>query len=123
MLRRHVASDDLAFLTTWCPAGTTIETLVGVEGHRWSIEDSFKTTMNELRLDRNATHSWHVSLVMLAAIRTRVNATPLMGSNNAAELPRWSVQEIRRVVIRLRAVDHISLKKHNRDSRPTDSHF
>jgi SRSO17 transposase len=78
--------DDLAFFTTWCPAGTTIETLVGVEGHRWVIEDSFETAKNELGLDHNETRSWHgwhrhVSLVMLAfamlaAIRTRANATP-----------------------------------------------
>ena len=34
LIRRNVANGDLAFFTTWCPAGTTIETLVGVEGHR-----------------------------------------------------------------------------------------
>ena len=68
-------------------AGTTIEALVGVEGHRWAIEDSFETAKNELGLDHNETRSWHgwhrhVTLVMLAfamlaAIRTRANATPL----------------------------------------------
>jgi len=36
-----IADGDLAFFTTWCPAGTSIETLVAVEGHRWAIEDSF----------------------------------------------------------------------------------
>lgn len=66
------------------PAGTTIETLVGVEGHRWAIENSFETAKNELGLDHSKTRSWHgwhrhVSLVMLAfamlaAIRTRANA-------------------------------------------------
>lgn len=86
LIRRHVTDGDLAFFTTWCPAGTTIETLVGVEGHRWAIEDSFETAKNELGLDHNETRSWHgwhrhVSLVMLAfamlaAIRTRANATP-----------------------------------------------
>jgi SRSO17 transposase len=86
LIRRHIASDDLAFFTTWCPAGTTIETLIGVEGHRWAIEDSFETAKNELGLDHNETRSWHgwhrhVSLVMLAfamlaAIRTRANAAP-----------------------------------------------
>lgn len=29
----QLGDDDLAFFTTWCPAGTVIETLVGVEGH------------------------------------------------------------------------------------------
>ena len=51
LIRRQLAGDDLAFFTTWCPAGTTIETLVAVEGHRWAIEDSFETAKNELGLD------------------------------------------------------------------------
>ena len=38
---------DLAYFTTWCPAGTSIKTLVKVEGHRWAIEDSFETAKNE----------------------------------------------------------------------------
>lgn len=86
LIRRHIADGDLAFFTTWCPAGTTMQTLVGVEGHRWAIEDSFETAKNELGLDHNETRSWHgwhrhVSLVMLAfamlaAIRTRANTAP-----------------------------------------------
>ena len=87
LIRRNIADGDLAFLTTWCPAGTGIEALVLVEGHRWAIEDSFETTKNELGLDHNETRSWHgwhrhVSLVMLAfammaAIRHHANhATP-----------------------------------------------
>lgn len=71
LIRRHVADDDLAFFTTWCSVSTTIETLVGVEGHCWAIEGSFETAKNELGLDHNETRSWHgwhrhVSLVMLA---------------------------------------------------------
>lgn len=87
LIRRNIADADMAFFSTWCPAGTTIETLVQVEGHRWAIEDSFETAKNELGLDHNETRSWHgwhrhVSLVMLAfammaVIRHRVNtATP-----------------------------------------------
>jgi len=44
---------------TWCPAGTSIATLVKVEGRRWAIEDSFETAKNELGLDHNETRSWH----------------------------------------------------------------
>lgn len=71
LIRRNIADGDLAFFTTWCPAGTSIEALVKVEGHRWAIEDSFETAKNELGLDHNETRSWHgwhrhVSLVMLA---------------------------------------------------------
>ncbi len=36
LIRRHIADGDLAFFTTWCPAGTDIETLVRVEGPRWA---------------------------------------------------------------------------------------
>ena len=53
LIRRHIADGDLAFFSTWCPAGTSIETLVAVEGHRWAIEDSFETAKNEFVLDHN----------------------------------------------------------------------
>ena len=87
LIRRNISDGDLAFFTTWCPAGTGIQELVSVEGHRWAIEDSFETAKNELGLDHNETRSWHgwhrhVSLVMLAfammaVIRYRANdATP-----------------------------------------------
>jgi SRSO17 transposase len=86
LIRRNITDGDLAFFTTWCPAGTAIEALVKVEGHRWAIEDSFETAKNELGLDHNETRSWHgwhrhVSLVMLAfammaVIRHRANTTP-----------------------------------------------
>jgi SRSO17 transposase len=83
LIRRNIADGDLAFFSTWCPAGTTLATLVKIEGHRWAIEDGFETAKNELGLDHNETRSWHgwhrhVSLVMLAlammaAIRRQVN--------------------------------------------------
>ena len=86
LIRRTIADGKLAFFSTWCPAGTEIATLVGVEGHRWAIEDSFETAKTELGLDHNETRSWHgwhrhVSLVMLAfamlaAIRRRANEGP-----------------------------------------------
>ncbi|MEF2549675.1 IS701 family transposase [Aurantimonas sp. E1-2-R+4] len=71
LIRRNIADGDMAFFSTWCPAGTGLETLVRVEGYRWAIEDSFETAKNELGLDHNETRSWHgwhrhVSLVMLA---------------------------------------------------------
>jgi SRSO17 transposase len=85
LIRRNISDGDLAYFTTWCPAGTTIVTLVNVEGHRWAIEDSFETAKNEFGLDHNETRSWHgwyrhVSLVMfafamMAAIRHQANRT------------------------------------------------
>lgn len=87
LVRRNIADGDLAYFSTWGPAGTPLQKLVQVEGHRWAIEDSFETAKNELGLDHNETRSWHgwhrhVSLVMLAfammsVIRHRANtATP-----------------------------------------------
>jgi SRSO17 transposase len=32
LIRRRIADVDVAFFTTWCPAETSIETLVAVEG-------------------------------------------------------------------------------------------
>jgi len=32
LIRRHIADGELAYFTTWCPAGTPIATLVAVEG-------------------------------------------------------------------------------------------
>src|SRR6478736_7718307 len=86
LIRRSIADGELAFFSTWCPAGTGIEILVKVEGHRWAIEDGFETAKNELGLDHNETRSWHgwhrhVSLVMLAfamlaVIRHHANQPP-----------------------------------------------
>jgi SRSO17 transposase len=71
LIRRSIADGACAFFTTWCPAGTGIDTLVAVEGQRWTIEDSFECAKNEFGLDHNESRSWHgwhrhVSLVMLA---------------------------------------------------------
>ena len=87
LIRRNISDQSLAYFSTWCPAGTGIETLVAVEGKRWTIEDAFETAKTELGLDHNETRSWHgwhrhVSLVMLAfAVLTTIrhhanNATP-----------------------------------------------
>jgi SRSO17 transposase len=83
LIRRSLTDGELAFFTTWCPAGTGIATLVAVEGRRWAIEDAFETAKTELGLAHNETRSWHgwhrhVSLVMLAfamvaAVRHRAN--------------------------------------------------
>ena len=86
LVRRSLADASLAFFTTWCPAGTPVETLVAVEGRRWAIEDAFETAKTELGLAHNETRSWHgwhrhVSLVMLAfamlaVVRHRAGGTP-----------------------------------------------
>jgi SRSO17 transposase len=86
LIRRSLTDRELAFFSTWCPAGTPVGTLVAVEGRRWAIEDAFETAKTELGLAHNETRSWHgwhrhVSLVMLAfammaAVRQRANQGP-----------------------------------------------
>src|SRR5215210_3854275 len=101
LIRRTIADGDLAFFSTWCPAGTPIDTLVRVEGQRWAIEDAFETAKTELGLTHNETRSWHgwhrhVSLVMLAfammaVVRQRANShSSPQKSNDEATLQRWS---------------------------------
>lgn len=106
LIRRRIADGDLAYFTTWCPAGISIETLVKVEGHRWAIEDSFETAKNEFGLDHNETRSWHgwhrhVSLVMLAfammaAIRHKANQMKKDGTALKKTKGRTSIQNPRR---------------------------
>src|SRR5271154_4857772 len=59
LIRRSVTDGECAYFTTWCPHGTSIDTLVRVEGTRWRIEDSLETAKNELGLDHNETRTWH----------------------------------------------------------------
>ena len=115
LMRRRLADGEVAFFTTWCPAGTPIGTLVAVEGRRWAIEDAFETAKTELGLDHNETRSWHgwhrhASLVMLAfavlaAARHRAErrprANPAARESRERALVRWSLQEIRRIAARL----------------------
>jgi SRSO17 transposase len=83
LIRRNLVEGMCAYFTTWCPAGTTLETLAAVEGERWTIEDSFETAKNELGLDHNESRSWHgwhrhvsldmLAIAMMATIRHHAN--------------------------------------------------
>jgi SRSO17 transposase len=107
LVRRSLSDASLAYFTTWCPGGTALAVLVGVEGRRWAIEDAFETAKTELGLDHHETRSWHgwhrhVSLVMLAfallvAIRHRANTTPPPPKSAPSErCRRWSAGRSRR---------------------------
>jgi SRSO17 transposase len=97
LIRRSLTDGELAFFSTWCPAGTPIQTLVSVEGRRWAIEDAFETAKTELGLAHNETRSWHgwhrhVSLVMLAfammaAVRHHANQLPPPKTRTRARMP------------------------------------
>ncbi|HYG85223.1 MAG TPA: IS701 family transposase [Azospirillum sp.] len=109
LVRRRPVDGELAFFTTWCRHGTPVDTLVRVEGQRWSIEDAFETAKNELGLDHNETRSWHgwhrhVSLVMLAfallaVVRHKADALAAP-PKTARKVPRpWSAGRCRRSVV------------------------
>ena len=86
LIRRSLQDGELAFFSTWCPAGTGIATLVAVEGRRWAIEDAFETAKTELGLAHNETRSWHgwhrhvslgtLAFALMAAVRHRANQLP-----------------------------------------------
>ena len=110
LVRRSLSDASLAYFTTWCPAGTPLEVLVGVEGRRWAIEDAFETAKTELGLDHNETRSWHgwhrhVSLVMLAfallaVIQHRANTTaPPPKSTPSRRRRRWSAGRSRKSAV------------------------
>jgi len=110
LVRRSLSDASLAYFTTWCPAGTPLEVLVGVEGRRWAIEDAFETAKTELGLDHNETRSWHgwhrhVSLVMLAfallaVIQHRANTTaPPPKSTPSRRCRRWSAGRSRKSAV------------------------
>jgi SRSO17 transposase len=108
LIRRRLTDGELAFFTTWCPKGTAVETLVRVEGRRWSIEDAFETAKNELGLDHNETRSWHgwhrhVSLVMLAfavlaVVRHKAEALAAPQKTRKKEPFSWFAGRCRRSV-------------------------
>src|ERR671921_95909 len=108
LIRRSLNDGALAFFSTWCPAGTSIEMLVAVEGRRWAIEDAFETAKTELGLAHNETRSWHgwhrhVSLVMLAlalmaAVRHKADTSP-QKRPPAEQHKLWSDGRSRRSVV------------------------
>lgn len=83
-----------------------------VEGTRWRKEEGFETAKTKYGFSHDETRSWHgwnrhVSLVMLAyammaAMRSQANATaPKRPIANAQKLIRGSIQEIRRLVVKV----------------------
>src|SRR5690349_9081191 len=108
LIRRNIAEGDLAFFTTWCPAGTGMETLVAVEGRRWAIEDSFETAkMNSAStttrpvpgmggIGTSRSSCWPSRCWLLSASRptpSRPQKQPA-GDPQEPRLICWSVQEI-----------------------------
>lgn len=63
--------EELAYYVVFCPVATTLQELVQVAGKRWTIEESFEITKDEVGLDEYEVRRWtgwyrHITLAMLA---------------------------------------------------------
>jgi SRSO17 transposase len=120
LIRRPIADGDLAFCTTWCEAEHPAKRWLRSQANRGAIADSFETAKNQFGLDHNESRSWHgwhrhiflvmLAFTMMAAIchRTHLppskNRPPDHGKNHSTAMPsliRWSIQQVRRIAIRL----------------------
>jgi SRSO17 transposase len=71
LIRRSIASGELAFYRCWAPRGVTLAELVKVAGARWAVEECFQASKNETALDhyqarKHAAWYRHVTLAMCA---------------------------------------------------------
>ena len=69
--RSLVDPSEMATYVCFAPEGTSLETLVRVAGHRWTIESCFEEAKGEVGLDEYEVRSWtgwyrHVTLACLA---------------------------------------------------------
>ena len=74
LVRRHLTKlDDLAYYVVFAPAATLLSQLVRVAGARWTIEEGFEFTKDDLGLDHYEVRHWagwyrHITLVLLAQV-------------------------------------------------------
>lgn len=72
LVRRSLEKpDELAYYVVFCPIRTSLGELVRVAGQRWTIEESFEITKDEVGLDEYEVRQWkswyrHITLAMLA---------------------------------------------------------
>lgn len=72
LVRRSIEKpEELAYYVVFCPVGTELQELVQVAGRRWTIEESFEITKDEVGLDEYEVRRWtgwyrHITLAMLA---------------------------------------------------------
>ena len=71
LIRRNLATRELAFYLCWSPTAVPLAELVRVAGTRWSVEESFQAAKGQVGLDHYQVRNWtswhrHVTLAMLA---------------------------------------------------------
>ncbi len=62
---------EVAYYFSFAPEETSLETLVGVAGTRWAVEESLETAKGEVGLDQYEVRKWtgwyrHITLALLA---------------------------------------------------------
>ena len=73
LIRRHIADGDLAYFTTWCPAGTSIETLVSDRGPSLGDRGQFRDRQERVwaRSQRDQVLAWLASSRLVCHARLR----------------------------------------------------
>src|SRR4051794_32075818 len=123
LIRRHRQDpDDVAYYVVFGPADTSLATLARVAGMRWTVEECFEVAKQAVGLDDYEVRSWqgwyrHITLAMLAlaflaAMRTKLNASPPQTGDEAPSRPMvaLSVCEIRHLISRLLLVVGLALE-------------
>lgn len=109
LIRRNLATGELAFYRCWAPHPVPLATIVAVAGSRWAIEELFQAGKNQVGLDHyqvRTWRSWHrfITLAMLAlallAIISATTATPVDPMRHAhdREPIAFTVAEIRHLI-------------------------
>jgi SRSO17 transposase len=58
LIRKHLATGELAWYRCWSPRPVTPADLVGVAGRRWTIETNFQTAKGLVGLDQHQVRKW-----------------------------------------------------------------
>jgi SRSO17 transposase len=105
LARRGLADGTVSFFRVYGPATTTVETMAGVSGMRWRIEESIQTAKGEVGLDQYEVRTWiawhrFITLAMVAhavlqVVRSRLAAseadTPAGAASGAQKGgPTWA---------------------------------
>jgi SRSO17 transposase len=95
LARRSLADPtELAYYVVFAPAGTRLETLVGVAGTRWAVEESFEMAKGEVGLADYEVRRWdgwyrHITLALLAQAFLTVVRAQAGGVEKGGAPPCW----------------------------------
>jgi SRSO17 transposase len=80
-------ASEVAYYFCLAPEETSLETLVGVAGVRWAVEESLETAKGEVGLDQYEVRKWtgwyrHITLALLAHAFLTVTRAQAVGSDS-----------------------------------------